>query len=255
MDATACYREKERLSGVAGSLGGISFRMYNESKRRDLRDWLCMWTSLICIPVSDSERLLQLWCLLSHEFPTSLPSAFAKNALECSPISQSTETVNSFFITERSTTQSANGFQTEDGCWEACEAWRKMFFLPDKALQVQRGALFGSSFLHYCSPNRESPAFVSYGLQSLRLWHLIKQNLAMLPLLITVMLQETERGERCVWQYDSVKKQGVIKQGSSQTSLLLTLCVCVSLWPLSEGGNKIVLYCSTSLTSNNKLSP
>lgn len=146
----------------------ISFRVYNESKRRDLGDSLCMWTSLICIPVSDTERPLQLWCLLSHEFPTSLPSAFAKNALEYSPISQSTATANSFFIAERSTTQSARGFRTEDGCWEASEAWRKMFFLPDKALQVQRGALFLSSVLCYCSPKRESRVFGSYGLQSLR---------------------------------------------------------------------------------------
>lgn len=75
----------------------------------------------------------------------------------------------------------------------------------------------------------------------------------MLPLLITVMLQETKEGERYVWRHRHrrMEKWGVIKQASSQTSLSLTLCVCVSLWPLSEGGNKIVLYCSTSLPSNN----
>lgn len=67
-------------------------------------------------------------------------------------------------------------------------------------------------------------------------WHLINENIAVLPLLITVMLRETEEGERCVWQRRRMEKWGVIKQASSQTSLSLTLCVCVSLWPTVWGG-------------------
>lgn len=131
--------------------------------------------------------------------------------------------------------------------------------------QIQGKALFQESIsllLQSSEAAGVSCIFVSQGPQRHvackiggSIWHLIQQNITMLPLLITVMLQETEEGACCVWRHRRMEKWGVIKEASSQNSLLETLCVCVSLWPLSEGANKIVLYCSTSLPSNNGSPP
>lgn len=56
------------------------------------------------------------------------------------------------------------------------------------------------------------------------IWHLINQNAAMLPLPITVMLQEKEEGERCVWWNRPMGKWGAIMQAFSQTFLSVCLC-------------------------------
>lgn len=59
------------------------------------------------------------------------------------------------------------------------------------------------------------------------IWHLINQNTAMLPLLITVMLQETEAGERCVWMAHANGEMRSNKAGPHRPP---SRWPCVSVW-------------------------
>lgn len=217
-------------------------------------------------------NLSHLYFCVSHRVATpvvvfAVPWISQKSPLcvcqKCSwmvaPVSQSSATANSFFISESGTSQSVRAFWTEEECWETFAVQRKMFaFFSFSALAVQaQGGKSCFRTIYFCAfailRSRSTLSFLQVR------WHRgpwsVKsealRSITMLPLLITVILQEMEQVERCVWQRRRIEEWGVIKQASSQTSPPLTLCVCVGLWPLSEGGNKIVLYCSTSLRSNN----
>ena len=70
-----------------------------------------------------------------------------------------------------------------------------LYPLPDIAGQIQGEALFQN----FTSLSLQSGLGGACGLQSLRLYLTFNnQYIAVLPLLITVMLQETAEGERCV---------------------------------------------------------
>lgn len=165
------------------------------------------------------------------------PLHLPKMLLNSSPFHSPMQLLMAFSSRKVAQLNQQKAFGQRKGGREVFAAQRKMFFPSWHSWTSTEKSLVSElyfSVIAILKTAGECCVFVSQGAYRYVactvwgcIWHLINQNIAMLPLLIRVMPQETEEGERYVWRCWRMEEWGVIKQPSSQTPPLADpVCLC-----------------------------
>lgn len=162
--------------------------------------------------------------------PVNLPKAsrlrLPKMLLNGGPFHSPVRLLMAFSPPESGTTQSAQGFWTGEGCRKAFKTERKMFLPRWHSRTSTKWRIVSGPYFCYWNPQRQQKRDAASKVWGF-VWHLISQDIATLPLLITVRLQETKGGrEVCM------VAQANGDTGSNKAGLLtdLPLADPVCLW-------------------------